>query len=886
MRVFTLFCITVMFSFAGCQVQNTLYPKPTEFAHTDEGKVAKNLYKQKRKAWMEEMHRTAPDVDWRQIEDANRKKKIFEKLLKRKLLKASGILTAQSSAAETIEAADIKGSWIERGSNNLSGRMVVADFDLYRTLIYAGSAGGNVWRGTPDGSGWQWESLNDFMKIKGIENVRLLPKGRGQRLVVSQKSPSTFYYTDDDGLTWNMASGLENAVKWGSIKRTVITSGYQPAIYILLKEWDYGDAWKSIVSIYKSVDQGADFTKIHTFTDDQKKLYDIWTPRYESQYPFIIAGDEIYQLDENDNLNMISTIGVDFTVGDSSHSHTNLAGIMNDSLTTLYALYTVSGQSKIYRSVDAGQTWEYRGQVDTKPFFEVNSFTCSTQEPDIVYVGGVDCFRSYDGGVNWAKVNSWTEYYGDIENKLHADIPGINVFRDLDGDEFILISTDGGIYISRDDLQTVDNLSLHNLRISQYYNTYTHRTQPAYIFAASQDQGFQRTLSAQSTPAGVLDFDQLIAGDYGHIVSADDGESIWAVYPSFAIYYPNAKTSKTNYQWDFEGMSGHLWMPPLMEDPKNPANVYLAGGSSSSGAHIWHLKTQGKSINSYEQPYDFSGGVSGRKISAMAYSPIDYDYRYVLTNKGDFYYSMDGGNDWTKSDAFDGPDGHYFYGSVIVASPVNIGEVFIAGSGYSNPPVYHSTNHGQSFTAYSTGIPDTLVYDMDITSDGLTLFAATEIGPYIRLIDQGNWIDLAATSGPDQVYWSVEYIPTIQTARFGTYGRGIWDFKYECYTGPHIDQWYAVDKPDCWCANINPRQCHGDADGKSQGRGKYWVSTDDLDILIAAWNKPLESLTGNQICADFDHLSQGKSKYRVSTEDLDILITNWNIPDKPNPNCP
>jgi len=106
------------------------------------------------------------------------------------------------------------------------------------------------------------------------------------------------------------------------------------------------------------------------------------------------------------------------------------------------------------------------------------------------------------------------------------------------------------------------------------------------------------------------------------------------------------------------------------------------------------------------------------------------------------------------------------------------------------------------------------------------------------------------------------------------------------YTGPHIDEWVAVGKPDCWCANINPRQCHGDADGASQGPNKYWVSTNDADILIEAFNKPLESLTGNQICADFDHLSEGENKHRVSTNDLAILIANWRLADAPAPDCP
>ena len=106
------------------------------------------------------------------------------------------------------------------------------------------------------------------------------------------------------------------------------------------------------------------------------------------------------------------------------------------------------------------------------------------------------------------------------------------------------------------------------------------------------------------------------------------------------------------------------------------------------------------------------------------------------------------------------------------------------------------------------------------------------------------------------------------------------------YTGAYYDQWLAVGSPPCWCANVNPRQCHGDVDGTYQGNQKYWVSTNDLDILITAWNKPFGSLSGNQICADLDHLPQGREKYRVSTNDLDILIANWNLANGPAPDCP
>jgi hypothetical protein len=106
------------------------------------------------------------------------------------------------------------------------------------------------------------------------------------------------------------------------------------------------------------------------------------------------------------------------------------------------------------------------------------------------------------------------------------------------------------------------------------------------------------------------------------------------------------------------------------------------------------------------------------------------------------------------------------------------------------------------------------------------------------------------------------------------------------YSGANPEQWVAVGKPLCWMSSVNPRQCHGDADGLAQGKQNYWVSTDDLEILIEAWNKPLESLTGNQICADFDHLPQGKQNFRVSTNDLDILVANWNQANSPAADCP
>ena len=76
----------------------------------------------------------------------------------------------------------------------------------------------------------------------------------------------------------------------------------------------------------------------------------------------------------------------------------------------------------------------------------------------------------------------------------------------------------------------------------------------------------------------------------------------------------------------------------------------------------------------------------------------------------------------------------------------------------------------------NNGLPSTLVFQLAGTPNDIILFAATEIGPYAYSRNENEWFLLSGISAPDQTYWTVDYIPEINTARFGTYGRGIWDF--------------------------------------------------------------------------------------------------------------
>ncbi|MFT4877394.1 MAG: hypothetical protein ACI8XY_000345, partial [bacterium] len=206
---------------------------------------------------------------------------------------------------------------------------------------------------------------------------------------------------------------------------------------------------------------------------------------------------------------------------------------------------------------------------------------------------------------------------------------------------------------------------------------------------------------------------------------------------------------------------------------------YLAGGNLDDfGSHIIRLDYD-NSISSNQLSYNFEYGSGGGYITAMACSKINTNYWYVLTDNGKFFTSTDYGSTWTKTAGFSGPENHYFYGASIQPSAIELGKVYIAGSGYSNPGVYMSSDNGDSFTALDQGLPQTMIYDIAPTLGDEFIFAATELGPYVYTTETNQWSNLSAGFAPDQIYWTVEFVDEIKTARFGTYGRGIWDFKLD-----------------------------------------------------------------------------------------------------------
>ena len=710
----------------------TVVPKPTG---------PRKERKKIKKAYFENMHRAAEGFNWKQ----HNKEQRWNNYNKRK---------------NTKSEIPVNGFWKERGSANQSGRIHTAELDTLNNLLYCASSGGNIWKGTPEGE--NWISLNDEIKFYDIKMMELIQTDSLDRLVVCT-GKSEFYYTDDQGSTWNQSTGLEGPVDWGYIKKGVVVNDSIHTVYVLTSEWD-DDSWSSVSILYKSTNQGESFEQVHLFTTAIDRA-DIWTPYQHSDTTVVLANNNIYTV-TSDSLTWRSTIT------NSSNGYSLITGCSTPENTTLYAYI----DHELHKSTTNGIDWEYITELEEAPFFSM-SFNASITNPDILYMGAMECHVSYDGAHTWESVNDWWDYYDSPIDKLHADIPNIKAVLNSEGVEITYISTDGGLFVSNDNLQTVENISLNDLNVSQYYSTYTNRNNTNYVYAGSQDQGFQRTDEGSNDTT--FNFTQVISGDYGHIVSGDGGESIWMVYPGFADYYPNAESGETADSWYFPENATELWLPPLMADPNFENSAYLAGGSiDASGSYIIRLDF-GNSISSTQLNYNFKYASGGGYITAMACSKINTNYWYVLTNNGKFFTSTDYGENWTKTSGFTGPENHYFYGASIQASAVELGKVYISGSGYSNPGVYMTEDNGESFTALDQGLPQTMIYDIAATLGDEFIFAATELGPYVFTTETNQWSNLAGDLAPDQTYWTVEFVDEIKTARFGTYGRGIWDFKLE-----------------------------------------------------------------------------------------------------------
>ena len=96
---------------------------------------------------------------------------------------------------------------------------------------------------------------------------------------------------------------------------------------------------------------------------------------------------------------------------------------------------------------------------------------------------------------------------------------------------------------------------------------------------------------------------------------------------------------------------------------------------------------------------------------------------------------------------------------------------------------------------------------------------------------------------------------------------------------------------DCWCAPPEGTgyQCDGDAAGDTEGGLKYRVYLNDINLVVANWQKRMKTpaLGGANPCADVAHDAEAGLKYRVYLNDINLIVTMWQKRDTALPgDCP
>lgn len=703
-----------------------LLPAPTEHRLSDEAENA--AHKRLRKAWIAERHWSPPEIDWKTVERANGER-----------LRRAHNQYATMSAGQP--------PWIERGSRDQAGRVHVATHSPDGQTLYAGSAKGGLWRGSLDGT--QWEPIGDQL-YGGAHWLLALPHpaGAADPSLLRATDDGRIHVSLDGGLTWSEPNGISQG---GSIRRMLATPGPSPTAFVLARP---GSSWR----LYRSTDAGQSFTQVRNLGS---YAGDLWTTRDAPGLLFLLEAGQLL---------VSADLGASWSARGSLPAGGSAAELTGSEAGAprLWAIQNASGTQTLYRSDDAGNSW---ASVTTVSDYW-GTLNASIVDAELFAWGGVELHKTTNGGQSFSIQNSWGAYYSDPANKLHADLPGIDVVPNGPGQEIWYPCTDGGLYRSTDGLNTVQNLSLDGLRISQYYTTLTSSVNTDHVVAGSQDQGWQRAGQPAAAGTDLLGFDQLISGDYGHAVSKDGShEWVFTVYPGFVLAHIG-ETAPTLVQESFPSGESYSWMPFLAPDPIRKDAFLLCA------THLYRYK---RVIGSYDWTYEKLSQqnfaqVSGEYLTGVAFSPVDGDRAYAVTSRGALWRSSDGGVTWTQSTTA-GPGPQYFYGTAILASSTDADTAWVGGSGYGGAAVWRTTDGGQSWQPFGEGLPQTLVYCLGEAPDGSgTLLAGTEMAVY-RRDSAGSWYDVSGSTAPAVPYWSVEPLPGANALRFGTYGRGIWDYE-------------------------------------------------------------------------------------------------------------
>ncbi len=381
---------------------------------------------------------------------------------------------------------------------------------------------------------------------------------------------------------------------------------------------------------------------------------------------------------------------------------------------------------------------------------------------DVVYIGGIDIFKSTDGGNQWNQISS---YYGNTSsNIIHPDQHGI-AFADS---QHILFGNDGGVAYTDNGGNTIVHRN-NKFNVTQFYHMAVAPTTAFngdYFMAGAQDNGTQLF---ENAPQSVANSTTTQGGDGAYCFFDQDGTDKYRISNyvyngnirlyDYTIQYWKTVNSEYTSHGDFinqEALDSHLnILYSNYSSRTSSGNTYAIRRYSNLLGSINKQTIQDPSMNSFPtaltvSPYttnasklfvglqngkllrvdnaqstpqftDITGSEFVGSISDIEFGQNENEIYVTIFNYGvtNIFYSNDGGATWVSKEG-DLPDMPV---NTIMPNPLNPNEVIIGTDlGIWATPNFNDAN--PNWYPTRNGMTDVKVTDLELRDDNM-VFAST-----------------------------------------------------------------------------------------------------------------------------------------------------------------
>lgn len=713
------------------------------------------------------------------------------------------------------------GSWVSLGPNNVPsgyngyrglGRInAVAFHPTDPNTVFAGAPAGGLWITYDDGA--TWVSHTDIMPTLGVSSIvvdyinpDIIYLGTGDR--DAGDAPGLGVWKSlDGGVTFQPSNtGMEES----TVGKLII---HPTDNNILIAATGGG--------IYRTTNAGASWTKIMN-----GNFKDIVFKPGDHNIVYAATAGNFYRSTNN---------GVSFTqvTNGLPGGARSAIGVSPANPEVVYLFVTNQDSFKgLYRSNDSGlsfsvmstspniMAWDCNGGSGGQAWYDLDVAVDPTNA-DILYGGGVNCFKSINGGSTWAINSHW--YGGCGVPSVHADL---HVLEYNPLNNRLYAGNDGGLYWAANGGQSWTEIS-NGMVISQAYKIGQSATNKNYVINGYQDNGTSSYTGTSWVSVG---------GGDGMECAYDPTDDLY----SYSTVYYGSITRNYNHNGQAgiagQGVNGitesGAWVTPFIIDHYDGNTMFIGYDN------IWR-STNIKASNPNSVKWDKISEINVNDLDIVRQSYANTNIIY--TSKGNSLYRSD--NVKASSVTWGNLTGLLPTGNTITAietSPVDENVVYIV----QQNRVFKSSTKGMSWTEITTNLPDvqmnTLVYYKN-SPEGLYL--GTNIGVFYRDASNEAWIHYsdglpaAAKITELEIYYDPAG-PQFDLLRAATYGRGLWESSLH-YSVPFAD--FEADQV------LVPLGCGVNFSDKSLGIPFQWewqfeggtpATSTERNPTSIVWNQP------------------------------------------------